>query len=140
MKPRATLVLSLGSRLAEVDAACLALRSFLASHEHTANAFLVELSARECLNNAILHGNRAQPGKKVHFHARVGPRWLRLQVTDQGPGFAWRRRGPLPDPEANGGRGLAIIHLHADRVAHNRPGNQITLWFPRPSKAPWHRP
>lgn len=119
------------SRLAEVDAACLALRSFLESHHHTADAFVIELSTRECLNNAILHGNRRHPRKLVHLGVRLGPRWLRLQFSDEGPGFPWRRHSPLPNPEATGGRGLAIIDRNADRVVFNRSGNQVTLWFAR---------
>jgi serine/threonine-protein kinase RsbW len=117
----------------EVDAVCLELRSFLQAHGRAADAFAVELLAREALNNAVLHGNQSQPDKTARLDVRLGRRWLRLQITDEGPGFNWRaaRRG-LPEADTASGRGLLISDLYADRVAFNQRGNQITLWLDKP--------
>ena len=86
--------------------------------------------SREALSNAIMRGNREDRGKWVDIRAELGPDAIRLEVTDEGPGFdpdrgaradpprAARRgqwAGPLPHPEARG-RGpvqrARELHLH----------------------------
>src|SRR5258707_10907886 len=50
--------------------------------------FDVELALREALGNAVVHGNREDPGKKVHIRCRCGPgKEVSMVVTDQGKGF-----------------------------------------------------
>ena len=119
------------SRLREVDAACLELRGFLQTHGLAARLFPIEVTVRECLNNAVLHGNKRKASLTVSFSVRLGPRWLRVSVADEGPGFAWRRRACLPGTEAWHGRGKSILTLHTSKVSHNRRGNSVTLWFER---------
>lgn len=119
------------SRSDAVDALCGNLRALLERHGLRGVAFRVELSARECLNNAVLHGNRHQAAKRVAFELRIGRSWIWMQVTDQGRGFNWRRAmaaGPA-DGTATHGRGLAICRHYAQRVAFNRRGNRISLWL-----------
>lgn len=120
------------SRLAQVDGVCHSLRGFLSEHGVGQGTFAIELATRECLNNAILHGNRKDPAGEVSLTLRLGRRWLRVTVEDQGPGFNWRGslRRPL-DPTATSGRGLPILARYARRVSFNRPGNSVTLWFER---------
>ena len=126
------------SRLERVDAVCLELRAFLAARA-VADGFAVELMARECLNNAVLHGSPRPARQKVSLSLRLGRRWLRLQITDQGAGFNWRQVcRHTPAPTATHRRGLSISRLYADRVAFNRRGNQITLWLENPNPAQRH--
>lgn len=129
--PARTLRGEIPSRPAAVDALCLELRAFLGRHELTDVAFPVELAARECLNNAVLHGNQRNATKRVRLELRIGRTWIRLQVTDQGRGFNWRRAraaapsaGTIPH-----GRGMAICRQYSQRVAFNQRGNRITLWL-----------
>lgn len=118
------------SRLEEVDAVCLALRDYLKAQGWLRGGFAVELLAREALNNAILHGNRNRPCKTARLDLRLGRRWTRMQVEDEGAGFNWRAvRFSVPENSDTSGRGLSIISLYADRVSFNRSGNQITFWF-----------
>ncbi len=119
------------SRLQEVDAACLELRVFLQAQGLAARLFPIELTVRECLNNAVIHGNQHDPSRRVLFCVRVGPRWLRITVADEGPGFAWRRRACIPGSEASHGRGISILALHTRKVSYNQRGNSVTLWFER---------
>jgi hypothetical protein len=43
---------------------------------------------REALENAVVHGNQEDPGKKVHIRCRCGPgNEISIVVTDQGKGF-----------------------------------------------------
>ena len=125
------------SQLDEVDRVCLEMRNFCERRGWTSVGFGMELVLRECLNNAILHGNRRDPAKQVHLGLWSRPPWILLQVADEGPGFDWkatRRRG-LPQDESVNGRGLCIAQVYARRVHFNTAGNQISLWFQQPSDA-----
>jgi anti-sigma regulatory factor (Ser/Thr protein kinase) len=118
------------STLSEVDASCQELRRWLEKRGLAKQCFAVELVAREALNNAVLHGNGNDPGKAVHLRLVVGRVWIRCEVTDQGPGFDWRkRRGSAPDANATHGRGLLIYQQYATRFHFNPRGNQITFWI-----------
>lgn len=90
--------------------------------------FAVELLARESLVNAVVHGNRNAADKSVSLSLCVGSKWIRLQVSDEGEGFAWRKAGQKGlDAAVSSGRGLRLCALYADRVRFNRRGNQIEL-------------
>ena len=117
------------SRLAEADSLCLKIRALLQSNTRRQARFVVELLARECLCNAVLHGNQQDDRKSVCLRLWIGRDWIRLQVSDEGHGFAWRRKRCKPsDPARPFGRGLQLCALYARRVRFNRRGNQITLW------------
>lgn len=47
----------------------------------------IGLAVREALANAIKHGNRMDPGKRVDVEAEVGPQIVRIRVRDEGHGF-----------------------------------------------------
>lgn len=138
--PAAGSLCELASRPEEVDAVCLHLRSFLQTHGRAADSFVVELLAREALNNALQHGHQGQGDQPARLILRLGHRWLRLQITDAGAGFNWRAaRHRTAAPAAISGRGLAISALYADRVAFNQRGNQITLWLDNRNTAKRHQ-
>jgi serine/threonine-protein kinase RsbW len=123
-------------RLEAVDTVCLELREFAAANGLEANGFALELLARECLNNAVLHGGREQANRTASLALRVGRRWLRLQVAHEGAGFNWRlARREVPEVSATSGRGMAISACYADRVGFNQRGNRITLWLENSPKA-----
>jgi len=124
------------SHLAEVDPVCREIRSLLEDNGQAAACFGVELVAREWLNNAIVHGNRLDAGKKVALNLRIGRKWIYLQIIDEGPGFDWRkaRRASPPDDTVIGGRGLPISVLYACRITFNQRGNQVSLWLKKESK------
>lgn len=136
--PRSARVLrrDIPSRLRAVESLCREIRALLQQHGLAAVAFPVELSARECLNNAALHGNQRAATKRVGLDLRIGRTWIRLQVTDQGRGFNWRRAraAALSEGTKTSGRGLAICTLYAQRVAFNQRGNRITLWLTKTKK------
>jgi hypothetical protein len=60
------------SLLGEGDGLCRGICSLLTDHGLAGACFSAELLAREWLNNAIVHGNQRDAGKKVAFHMRVG--------------------------------------------------------------------
>jgi len=137
MKPSArrfppSLRCAIASRLTEVDSLCRSIRMRLQEAGLTAECFAVELLARESLNNAVTHGNRSHADKTVWLELRVGRKWIRLQVSDEGPGFNWRKaRHRRCELESESGRGMALFAHYAEQVRFNRCGSQITLWLRR---------
>jgi serine/threonine-protein kinase RsbW len=118
----------------EVESLCLRIRGFLENGNPSLVSFPVELLARECLNNAVLHGSRSDAGKKIELRLWVGRVWVRLQVSDEGQGFDWRKprsEGADTGSDATSGRGLLLYAAYAHRVQFNRIGNRITLWIPK---------
>jgi serine/threonine-protein kinase RsbW len=122
--------LSIPSALSAVEPVCEKIRSLLEKRHLERMRFQVEMVARECLNNAILHGNRARAGRVVKFAMRVGRRLICLRIADQGAGFDWRaRKRCWPADSAASGRGLMVARAYAERMAFNRRGNQVTVWI-----------
>ena len=118
------------SRLEEIDAFCVRIRSLLNANGLERVCFPVELLARESLNNAVIHGNRKDARKSVQLSLSIGRVWIRLEVRDQGAGFPWRKVCLNRfDTAACSGRGLQLYALYAARKRFNRSGNQITLWI-----------
>ncbi|MFI5138227.1 MAG: ATP-binding protein [Sphingobacteriales bacterium] len=82
--------------------------------------------------NAIVHGNKLDPAKKVIINADVEPRRIIWTVTDEGEGFDYNN---LADPTAPEnlenltGRGVFIIKHLADQCIFNTKGNEVELHF-----------
>lgn len=120
------------SRMAEAESLCLRIRDTLQANDLSRLNFAVELLARECLANAIIHGNKNDDDKSIVLRLDLGREWIRLEVRDEGPGFRWRRvRGNKLNTSVPSGRGLCLYQLYAQRVQFNRLGNQVTLWISR---------
>lgn len=87
----------------------------------------------EATINAIVHGNKQDPTKKVYINLEVqsGKR-MQFTISDEGDGFDYNR---LPDPTAPEnlenltGRGVFIIKHLADQCIFNLKGNEIELHF-----------
>ncbi len=122
--------LSIPSVLSAVELVCEQIRGTLEKHHLEPMRFQVELVARECLNNAILHGNRGQQNRVVDFGMRVGRKRICLRTVDQGAGFDWRLRQQCwPIDSVCSGRGLLLAGAYAERIAFNSRGNQVTVWI-----------
>jgi len=105
------------------------------------DALNVGIAVREAVINAIIHGNKRDPARKVDvsLEARVGS--IRAQVLDEGAGFD---QAATPDPTAgdnlmrSSGRGILVIRAFVDRVDfkfHEGRGMEVTLEKTRPSVA-----
>ena len=82
--PESRLELSIPSCLSAVETVCEEIRGLLGRRHLERLQFAVEIVARECLNNAILHGNDGLPDKRVSFGMRVGRKRICLRFADQG--------------------------------------------------------
>jgi anti-sigma regulatory factor (Ser/Thr protein kinase) len=119
-------------RVSQVDGTCQSLCRTLNANGLGSRVFTVELVARECLCNALLHGNQGDSSKPVTFRLACGPKWIRLETADQGRGFDWRKaRTRTLTQDGTSGRGLIIILSYAHRVRFNQRGNHITIWLSR---------
>jgi len=123
------------SSIEEAESLCRKIRSLLQEGGLPYLCFAVELLARECLANAVVHGNRNAADKSIDLRLDVGRKWVRLEVCDEGPGFAWREaRQKTPCTTSCSGRGLQLYALYAERVQFNRSGNRIALWIRKTSE------
>src|SRR3569833_200814 len=86
----------------------------------------IGMAVRECVVNAVVHGNRYNRNKKEHLDLERSPEALAITVGDEGEGFD---PSSLPDPLApenllrQSGRGLLLIRSFMDAVDFSpRPG------------------
>jgi serine/threonine-protein kinase RsbW len=118
------------------EAVELVTRHCLAGQDAAARTrFRLQVVRSEALSNAIVRGNREDRAKWVDVRAELGPDVIRLEVTDEGPGFD---PSAVPEPiraeqldEANG-RGLFLIRKLVDAVEFNERGNSICMTLRRP--------
>jgi serine/threonine-protein kinase RsbW len=92
----------------------------------------IMVAVMESVNNAIIHGNKADLKKKVEIEFRIEKGNLTVSVTDEGKGF---KPGEVPDPtrpeniEEISGRGIFLMSKLADEIKFNRKGNNVILKF-----------
>jgi len=94
----------------------------------------MELIAAELASNAIRHSPAGQDGGEFTVTVRTGPGWARIEVSDTGTGEWNPPQGD--DPDAEYGRGLAIVAALADKFGHDITASGQTVW----AEAGWTEP
>ncbi|MFA6234380.1 MAG: ATP-binding protein [Bacteroidota bacterium] len=100
-----------------VEAFVLELNDAMSLDESVLDRIMISIT--EVVNNAIIHGNKADAGKQVHLRCTCFDDRIDFTVRDEGEGF---HPDSLPDPlhENNllkeGGRGVLIIRSMMDTV------------------------
>lgn len=90
------------------------------------------IAVTEAVNNAIYHGNKGNPDKKIHIAFESGDNNIKFLVEDEGNGFDYKN---LPDPtdpaniDKPNGRGVFLMKNLADKVEFNNNGQQVSLTF-----------
>lgn len=93
----------------------------------------ISMAARECLVNAVVHGNRYSAHKKVHLQIETSSDRIKIVITDEGEGFDLSE---LPDPLAeenllrHSGRGIFLIRAFMDDLQMRKVsphGTEVTL-------------
>lgn len=114
--------------LEAIDAISLGLRQALGDSCSRTDIFASELLCREALANAVMHGSALDQTRMVAFTARLRPHSVTMDVTDQGPGFDWRKKAAHSPGDCDTcGRGLAIYERYASRIRFNQRGNRVTI-------------
>ena len=96
--------------------------------------FNFRVALAEALANAIVAGNQEDRSKWVEVQAQCCGEQIRIEVTDQGPGFdpATIEAPLLPeDLDRPNGRGLFLIRHLVDDVRFNAQGNSICMTLRR---------
>jgi serine/threonine-protein kinase RsbW len=93
----------------------------------------IGIAVRECMVNAVIHGNRYNNRKKVHVAVARSPGTLEIRIGDEGEHFDMTQ---LPDPLADenllrhSGRGLLLMRAFMDefQVRRREPnGTEVRL-------------
>lgn len=90
------------------------------------------VAVTEAVNNAMQHGNKLDPGKKVDLSFIADEKCLSFEVSDQGQGFDFIN---LPDPtnpenlEKPNGRGVFLMRHLADNIVFSNNGRSVQLKF-----------
>ena len=93
----------------------------------------IGISVRECMVNAVVHGNRYNARKKVHLVVSTSPGRLEIRIADEGEHFDISQ---LPDPLADenllrhSGRGLLLMRAFMDEFqvhAREPKGTEVKL-------------
>lgn len=86
----------------------------------------------EGVNNAIVHGNKLDPSKKVFVMFTVTDNKLTISIEDEGRGFDFNS---IPDPtipeniENISGRGVFLMRKLSDEIFYNDLGTKVELIF-----------
>jgi len=92
--------------------------------------FAIHLTLEEAFNNAVKHGNKMDPAKKVAIHYSIDSEKIEISITDEGNGF---KPDSIADPRWGegllkpGGRGLLLMNSYMDVVKFNERGNSVFM-------------
>jgi anti-sigma regulatory factor (Ser/Thr protein kinase) len=114
---------------------CVLVFSFLKAilHLEDDNFFRIEISLREVINNAILHGNKSDPEKRVFVTFEWSKSVLRIRVKDENPEKvdfeAINKKLENNDVLSFNGRGIMIMKSYMDRVEFkpSKKGTEIVM-------------
>ncbi|MFQ5662830.1 MAG: ATP-binding protein [Terriglobia bacterium] len=106
--------------------------------------YKISMAVRECLINALEHGNRGDARKPINLSFTLHSDRLVVAVGDQGSGFDL---GAVPDPRTDehllkcSGRGLFLVRCFVDQVqvaCERNRGATVTLtkWYSSNHKEP----
>lgn len=92
--------------------------------------FAVRLAIEEAMINAIKHGNKLDPNKKVHVTATIDTSQAEITIEDEGKGF---KRKAVPDPtrkenlEKCSGRGILLMESYMNSVSWSKNGRMVRM-------------
>ena len=94
------------------------------------SSFAIRIALEEAMVNAIKHGNRLDPRKKVHVESHITPKRAEITIEDEGPGFD---RTSIPDPTHDdnlhkpSGRGILLMEAYMNSVKFSRRGRCVCM-------------
>ena len=90
------------------------------------------IAVTEAVGNAIIHGNKKNPKKKVRIIFTPGEDQIKVSVTDQGKGFDLNKISNPLDPKnlmKESGRGIFILKTLMDEVSFSFSPKGTTVNF-----------
>lgn len=130
-------LLKLKSEIDSIEIAQCYIEEIVEKHSQFSSIFAnIHTAVSEALNNAIVHGNSADPSKIVQLSYEVEKDKIRFRVEDEGNGFDFNS---IPDPtlpeniEKISGRGVFIIRTLADNVVFEEGGRIVIIEFDKPA-------
>jgi len=93
-------------------------------------AYRLKVAVHEALSNAVEHGNRGDPTKRVTVTCHLGPTELTIAIEDEGNGFD---PASLPDPTQRenlmreSGRGIFLIKRYCDECRFEEGGRRVVI-------------
>lgn len=94
------------------------------------DVFAIKLALEEAMINAIKHGNKLDPQKRVRIEASVGNDQVEIMIHDEGAGFV---KAEVPDPtleenlEKNSGRGILLIEAYMSFAEWTDGGRKLRM-------------
>ena len=111
-----------------IDSVCQDVKELIKDQSLEEYSFDIILCVREALSNAVRHGSRMDPTKKILFLIKADSNQVFIRVTDSGLGFNWRKAEKRQaSPTSTHGRGIDILKLYFDSHQFNDVGNEIEL-------------
>ncbi|MFL5912884.1 MAG: ATP-binding protein [Gaiellaceae bacterium] len=107
-----------------VTAARLALAD-LDSALDPSTSFDVRLLVSELVTNSVQHASVGAEDS-IRLHVDIGGASVRVEVSDQGPGFELKE--PIPDAATDSGWGLFLVNQIADRWGVDKKKDSC-VWF-----------
>jgi serine/threonine-protein kinase RsbW len=101
--------------------------------------FHIHMAVEEAIVNAIEHGNKRVPEKRVSILFKVGDDQVFVRVADEGEGFDFTS---LPDPteddhlELPRGRGVMLMRELMTEMHYNARGNSVEMLKQRSAEEP----
>ena len=90
------------------------------------------MAVTEAVKNAIIHGNGQDRKKLVRIMLENTKEGLWIRITDEGPGFDYKKYVELGKSEINFGsekNGIVLIKALTDEVKFQNNGNTIEMLF-----------
>lgn len=122
------LSITFSSSLIEVDKVVQFAKTWMKRHRYCCDTFAFELALREGLCNAVIHGNRSDHCKLVHFVLTQHGQDHVIGIQDEGEGFDWQAQAKKEVPlDSESGRGILLMHAYGYRITRNLKGNLLLL-------------
>ena len=112
-----------------MDRVCEEVKKISTENGFARSSFVIQLLLREALDNAVLHGSKGNPEKRVKCYVS----WddndeMKIAVEDEGEGFEWHRYVEHKvSSRASSGRGIAIMKQYGKEMRFNRKGNKVVI-------------
>lgn len=110
----------------EAERVMRGLRDWIVQRIHPKECFAVEILCREAVANAIEHGNRNDPSKRVRISVSLKGHEVSCVIEDEGSGFICSPADWFVQTcPGDRGRGMTILGHYADRVLFEEGGRIV---------------